>query len=726
MSDHFDHYKRPPSRDNSVDRYSRAASRLSGGSRQSSVEKSQNQQQQRRGGDDRFPSSFSSAADKSVNGAAGFTAPSMSGAMQNVPSSSAMQRQPPFEEVILRQRNLGQEIVPSPIGQPKRTESLYVNPNTARKDTKPKVSTTSTRITSSRDSIKNDDDYNSYYGSVGSGGSNYNYGNRHDDSDIDCPFYDCRSSMRDSSASVDYDYAYAYGYDWETRGTNDFHTNASTSYASRSINDIDDSWTSMGIVQSIPIRGDNNGQNIRTSGNPYAFSRYSDDDRPRSSSSNPCIDGFLCFNPLAREIGIGGSKCDCSNAYLNGIFGENPALNEIGVGQSRSGSSNVNLNRFFGDNHARRERFRRLLPNIKSPEPLARSNSGDYHDRANAEGYASGNSRGVIPSGGSSIMPPSGDSSLMPPSGDSSLMPPSGDSSLMPPSGDSSLMPPRRYIKSNIPSKDSKGRRRRKDLRVRFSDEVNNGDDHDSIGSDLDRGNNRIRSVRLNSHLNSDNSNRVRTNGSVDRESRNTGNIQIGSHGDCGNSSNYGRGNGSTRGNIGNYSNIAEIQSRFDGYRNGGICSRSEVREVDMMHSRSSIVDIDEGHVINNIYNDGGIVVNSGNDARSVIRNNKREHDSIAVNSNSGIDYIDYTDEYAYNGEHDWIHLVGECDLESGYDYGDNENESNGSSEEGAVGGERIPRLLPSQSPTNEMVWFETSLKYNEQTVVLFKIRIEI
>lgn len=40
MSDHFDHYKRPPSRDSSVDRYTRAASRLGApGSRQPSVEK---------------------------------------------------------------------------------------------------------------------------------------------------------------------------------------------------------------------------------------------------------------------------------------------------------------------------------------------------------------------------------------------------------------------------------------------------------------------------------------------------------------------------------------------------------------------------------------------------------------------------------------------------------------------------------------------------------------
>ncbi|KAL4100633.1 hypothetical protein QTP88_020669 [Uroleucon formosanum] len=138
MSDHFDHYKRPPSRDNSVDRYSRAASRLSGGSRQSSVEKSQNQQQQRRV-DDRLPPSSSLAFDKLFSNDAGFNVASAAGAKQNISSSAATQRQPqPFEDIILRQRNLGQEIVPSPVGQPKRTESLYVNPNTARKETKPK------------------------------------------------------------------------------------------------------------------------------------------------------------------------------------------------------------------------------------------------------------------------------------------------------------------------------------------------------------------------------------------------------------------------------------------------------------------------------------------------------------------------------------------------------------------------------------------------------------
>lgn len=43
--DHFDHYKRPPSRDPSVDRYTRAASRLGLGSRQSSVDKTSIDQQ---------------------------------------------------------------------------------------------------------------------------------------------------------------------------------------------------------------------------------------------------------------------------------------------------------------------------------------------------------------------------------------------------------------------------------------------------------------------------------------------------------------------------------------------------------------------------------------------------------------------------------------------------------------------------------------------------------
>lgn len=666
MSDHFDHYKRPPSRDGSVDRYSRAASRLSGGSRQSSVEKSQNQQQQRRGGDDRFPSSSSSAADKSFNGAASFTTPSMSETIQNIPSSSVVQRQYPFEDFILRRRNLGQEIVPSPIGQPKRTESLYVNPNMARKETKPKVSTTSTRITSRRDSIKNDDDYNSYDGSVGGGGSDNNYGNRRDgrDSDIDYPLCDCRSSVRNSSASVGDHYNYDYDYNCKTRGTNDFHTKASTSSASRSIRDIDDDRASMGIIESIPIRDKWNRHTIRISDYPYDSNRYSEQDRSKSSSSNEHFDGFLDVNSVGRGI--------C-------------------IDRSRSGSSNLYRNEILGDDYTIRGKRHRRLCSIKSSEPLARSNSGDYHDRANAEGYASGSSCDVIPS------------------------------------GDRSLMRPSRNSKSNYPS--SCTLCRKKGLRVRFSDEVNYGDDHDDRGSDLNRGYDRINSGRDNRRLNSDNLNRVRTSGSVDKESRNTYNIKIGSHGDYGNNSNYGSGNGST---IKNDANISEIQCRFDGYGNGGICSRSEVREVDVLHSSSSTIDIDESHIINNIYIDDGIVVNSGKDARSVIRRNNREHDNIAVNSsrnvNSGhVNDSDYEyDEYAYNGEYNRNNRNSEHNLESGYDYGENDDESNESSEEGAKGGRRVRRLLPSRPSTNEMVWFKSYIRHNKQKLLLFKIRIEI
>lgn len=153
MSDHFDHYKRPPSRDNSVDRYSRAASRLSGGSRQSSVEKQQQQQQQ----PPQLPQQQPRRADDTPSSDGTF------GRQSNFPSSSQSRQLPPFEEIILRQRNLGQEIVPSPVGQPKRTESLYVNPNAARKEMKPKVSTTGR--SSSADGY-----YGCYGGSGGGGG----------------------------------------------------------------------------------------------------------------------------------------------------------------------------------------------------------------------------------------------------------------------------------------------------------------------------------------------------------------------------------------------------------------------------------------------------------------------------------------------------------------------------------------------------------------------------
>lgn len=131
MSDHFDHYKRPPSRDSSVDRYSRAASRLAN-SRQPSVDKplpsaavptSESNRSSRAG-------SMARAPTPAGNGAAvGAGQPAYM-----VPSTPASP-QPPFEDIILRKRGLGQDMVPSPLGQPKRTESLYVA--AARKEPPP-------------------------------------------------------------------------------------------------------------------------------------------------------------------------------------------------------------------------------------------------------------------------------------------------------------------------------------------------------------------------------------------------------------------------------------------------------------------------------------------------------------------------------------------------------------------------------------------------------------
>lgn len=145
--DHFDHYKRPPSRDSSVDRYSRAASRLGGGSRQPSVDRQA------------LPTmNADTLIDRSVRAGSqlrGTTpAPNLNGTVltgvmgsgsgaasrrgsrsgtpvfQQQPSIQTIQAQystpnQPFEDVLLRQRTLGQDIIPSP-GQPKRTESLFV------------------------------------------------------------------------------------------------------------------------------------------------------------------------------------------------------------------------------------------------------------------------------------------------------------------------------------------------------------------------------------------------------------------------------------------------------------------------------------------------------------------------------------------------------------------------------------------------------------------------
>lgn len=150
--DHFDHYKRPPSRDSSVDRYTRAASRL-GASRQPSVDRQQlntatnltpeitldrnvRGASQMRG---TTPAPMPQAPTTNINGSVltgmGTSRGSRGGTpvfQQQTPTIQQIQAHysspnQPFEDVLLRQRTLGQDIVPSLV-QPKRTESLFVPP----------------------------------------------------------------------------------------------------------------------------------------------------------------------------------------------------------------------------------------------------------------------------------------------------------------------------------------------------------------------------------------------------------------------------------------------------------------------------------------------------------------------------------------------------------------------------------------------------------------------
>lgn len=133
--DHFDHYKRAPSRDSSVDRYARATSRLGGGSRQPSVDRSIG-----------VSNTATDTPDRSVRAGSAFrtTAPVTGGngavltgtgasrsttPVYQMPSVQAVYSSPnqPFEDILLRQRTLGQDIIPSP-REPKRTESLYLPP----------------------------------------------------------------------------------------------------------------------------------------------------------------------------------------------------------------------------------------------------------------------------------------------------------------------------------------------------------------------------------------------------------------------------------------------------------------------------------------------------------------------------------------------------------------------------------------------------------------------
>lgn len=335
MSDHFDHYKRPPSRDNSVDRYSRAASRLSGGSRQSSVEKSQNQQQQRRV-DDRLPPSSSLAFDKLFSNDAGFNVASAAGAKQNISSSAATQRQPqPFEDIILRQRNLGQEIVPSPVGQPKRTESLYVNPNTARKETKPKVSTTYIQPRNRSNSLDNGDDQSSHVGNVGSVGSvgsgrcqnsnntlcNYIIG-------CCCFFCNTKEDIVDDSVIIDCS-------DYEVmRGNSDECTN-STNTSVDNHRSIGDGEFTVDTFTFDEIGGHDNGRVSRISnyfniirGRGVGRSRSSSTDNYGSRSNRDGLDSMLSADEHVNMISSGGRL-----SRRNGSF-----FSRRGRGEGRSSS----------------------------------------------------------------------------------------------------------------------------------------------------------------------------------------------------------------------------------------------------------------------------------------------------------------------------------------------------------------------------------------------------
>lgn len=139
--DHFDHYKRVPSRESSTDRYTRAASRLGGGSgsRQQSIDRQiainnvTSTPTKEQTPDKRLRSDSMTRPVGSVGICA-----STSGTIKRssitmthhaASPSHAIYSSPnqPFEDVLLRQRTLGQDIIPSP-REPKRTESLYLPP----------------------------------------------------------------------------------------------------------------------------------------------------------------------------------------------------------------------------------------------------------------------------------------------------------------------------------------------------------------------------------------------------------------------------------------------------------------------------------------------------------------------------------------------------------------------------------------------------------------------
>lgn len=124
--DYFDHYKRPPSRDSSVDRYGRR-------SRQPSVEATPGPGVGATAGAASRAGSVAPPAAAPASRPASRAATPAAGnghlASGRGSISRAASREPqPFEESLMRKRTLGQDISPSPY-QPKRTESLFVAQN---------------------------------------------------------------------------------------------------------------------------------------------------------------------------------------------------------------------------------------------------------------------------------------------------------------------------------------------------------------------------------------------------------------------------------------------------------------------------------------------------------------------------------------------------------------------------------------------------------------------
>ncbi|XP_032454965.1 junctophilin-1 isoform X6 [Nasonia vitripennis] len=117
LNDRLDHYKRPPSRDSSVDRYRRHP--LVSGSRQTSVDKMAPSPTPDIPDNRSIRSPSALRLGTPLNG-------SVLGSGTATPSYAASQSSQ-FEDVLIKNKGLGQEILPSP-GQPKRTESLYVTP----------------------------------------------------------------------------------------------------------------------------------------------------------------------------------------------------------------------------------------------------------------------------------------------------------------------------------------------------------------------------------------------------------------------------------------------------------------------------------------------------------------------------------------------------------------------------------------------------------------------